>query len=209
VKQPEELIMRFRIALVTVLLALVAGAAHADTITFSGYFNDAGNGALRWSDLGPPLFADDWEVANNVAIYEVNLPFGGNATFDSNGFAAGGADPYFTLFSGLGAAATFLYSNYDQAFSTGGDFLYVLPLMAGDYTVAMGVFANMSFADNYGAGALGDGFVGLGEPYLLGNYYYELGVTRPDEPVPPIPEPGTLLLIGSGLAGCFARRKKT
>ena len=200
--------MRFRIALFTVLLALTAGVAHADTIMFSGYFNDAGNAALLGSDLGPPLFGDDWEVANNVAVYEVNLPFGGNATFDSNGFAFGGADPYFTLFSGVGAAATLLYSNFDQAFSTGGDFLYVLPLAAGDYTVAMGVFANMSFAENYGAGTLGDGFIGLGEPYLLGNYYYELGVTRPDEPVPPIPEPGTLLLIGSGLAGCARLRRK-
>ena len=201
--------MRFRIALLTVLLALTAGVAHADTITFSGYFDDAGNAALVGSDLGAPLFGDDWDIANNVALYQVNLPFGGNATFDSNGFAAGGADPYFTLFSGIGPSATFLYSNYDQAFSTGGDFLYVLPLAAGDYTVAMSVFANMSFAENLGAGALGDGFTQLGGPGYLGYYYYELGVTRPDEPVPPIPEPGTLLLIGSGLAGYFARRKKS
>ena len=201
--------MRFRIALFTVLLALTAGVAHADTITFSGYFDDAGNAALVGSDLGAPLFGDDWDIANNVALYQVNLPFGGNATFNSNGFDAGGADPYFTLFSGIGPSATFLFSNYDQAFSTGGDFLYVLPLAAGDYTVAMSVFANMSFAENLGAGALGDGFTRLGGPGYLGYYYYELGVTRPDEPVPPIPEPGTLLLIGSGLAGYFARRKKS
>ena len=201
--------MRFRIALLTVLLALTAGVAHADTITFSGYFDDAGNAALVGSDLGAPLFGDDWDIANNVALYQVNLPFGGNATFNSNGFDAGGADPYFTLFSGIGPSATFLFSNYDQAFSTGGDFLYVLPLAAGDYTVAMSVFANMSFAENLGAGALGDGFTRLGGPGYLGYYYYELGVTRPDEPVPPIPEPGTLLLIGSGLAGYFARRKKS
>ena len=201
--------MRCIFGLLAVLLVLTSGAAQADTITFSGSFDDAGNTALVGSDLGPPLFGDDWEVANNVAVYEVNLPFGGNATFDSNGFDAGGADPYFTLFSGIGPAATFLYSNYDQAFSTGGDFLYVLPLPAGDYTVAMGVFANMSFAENLGAGALGDGFTQLGGPGYLGYYYYELGVTRPDEPGPPIPEPGTLLLIGSGLAGYFARRKKS
>ncbi|MCK7479858.1 MAG: DVUA0089 family protein [Candidatus Moduliflexus flocculans] len=141
----------------------------------------------------------------DVAIYQLNLPVGGNTTFDSNGFAGGGADPYFTLFSGLGPSATFLYSNYDQAFSTGGDFLYVLPPTAGDYTVAMGVFANMSYAENLGAGALGDGFIGLGSPDLLGSYYYELGVTRPDEPVPRSPSPPRCCSSGRGWPAVSAR----
>ena len=202
--------MRNKIGLLAILLTLTSGVAQAGTITLSGSFNDAGNAALVWSDLGSPLFGDDWEIANNVAIYQLNLPVGGNATFDSNGFAGGGADPYFTLFSGIGPTATFLYSNYDQAFSTGGDFLYVLPLTAGDYTVAMGVFANMSFAENSGTGTLGDGFTFLGGPAFLGNYYYELGVTHPDDSGHPIPDPGgTLLLMSLGLMGCSAMRKRT
>ena len=74
--------MRSRIGLLAMLLALTPGIAHADTITCSGFLNDPGNGALFGSDLGSPLFGDDWEVALNVAIYQLNLPAGGNTTFD-------------------------------------------------------------------------------------------------------------------------------
>jgi hypothetical protein len=35
-------------------------------------------------------------------------------------------------------------------------------LPAGSYTVAMTSFLNMSFAENYGSGTLGDGFIALG-----------------------------------------------
>ena len=186
----------------------LAGAAHASSVTFSGSFDDTTNTALVGSDLGPALFTDDWEIANNVALYPLSVPIAGIVNFDSYGFAAGGADPYFTLFQGNGNAAAFLGSNYAQAFSTGGDFNLAFNLTVGDYMVAMGVFANMSLAENYGSGTLGDGFTFLGGPGYLGNYYYELGVTTPDGPTPQVPEPCTLLLIGPGLVGLVGLRKK-
>jgi len=181
---------------------LVASAADATSLTFSGFLDDPANGALRGSDPAPspPLFADDFDIANNVAVHAFTVPIAGTVSFDSNGFAAGGADPYFTLFSGSGDGATVLGSNYDQAFTIGGDFLLDFALAAGDYQVAMGVFANMSFAENAGAGTLADGFIGLGEPDYLGSTYYELVVTVPDKPVEPVPEPSTLLLLAIGLA---------
>jgi hypothetical protein len=178
-------------------------------VTFSGYVNDAANPALVHSDLGAALFGDDSEVANNVALHTFSVAAPANYDFDSNGFAAGGIDPYFTLFSGTGSTATFLASNYDQAFSTGGDFLINLALAAGDYTIAIGTFANMSLAENNPDAdpSLGDGFTFLGGPGFLGNYYYELSVDT-GEPPPPVPEPGSLMLLLTGLAMVGARRRR-
>ena len=180
------------------LLAGSLATADAASITLSGFLNDPGNGALRGSGIAPspPAFIDEFDVANNVAVYAFTVPVGGTVTFDSNGVAAGGADPYFTLFTGGGDSATVLGSNYDQAFfGGGGDFLLSFALAAGDYQVAMGVFANESFAENLGVGTLGDGFIGLGEPDWLGSAFYELVITVPDRPPPPVPEPGPLALL--------------
>ena len=60
------------------------------------------------------------------------VPFGCTVTFDSNGFDAGGADPYFTLFAGSDNSAIFLGSNYDPAFTTGGNFNLSYTLAAGN-----------------------------------------------------------------------------
>ncbi len=196
--------MLIRIVIALIFLASFSGPANA-AIAFSGYFNDSGNAALVGSVLGPASFGDDYEIANNVALYSLSVPIAGPASFESKGFAAGGADPYFTLFQGSGDTATFFGSNYDQAFSTGGDFILPFTLAAGDYMVAMGVFANMSYAENSGSGTLGDGFAGIGEPDYVGNYYYELEVTLPTSSVP---EPCAILLIGASFIGFGAIRRK-
>ena len=78
-----------------------------------------GQSRARPRDLGAALFGDDFEIANNVALHTFSVAAPGSFNFDSNGYDAGGIDPYFTLF-GTGPTATFLASNYDQAFSTGG-----------------------------------------------------------------------------------------
>jgi len=183
------------------LAGLATHAAVSNSASFSGFLNDAGNPALVYSDLGAALFGDDSEIANNVALHTFSIAAPLTASFDSNGFDAGGVDPYFTLFAGSGGTATFLASNYDQAFSTGGDFLISLALAAGDYTIALGAFANMSMAENNPDAdpTLGDGFTFLGGPGYLGNYYYELNVDT-GTPPPPVPEPGSLPLALIGLA---------
>lgn len=163
-----------------------------------GRFNDPINIALVGSDLGSPGFADDGAVANNVALYGFTVPMAGRVTIQSTGFVAGGVDPYFSLFLGSGASATFVDSNYVQAFSTGGDFLYSALLEAGAYQIALGSFANLSFAENSGGGALGDGFVALGEPGSLGDSSYRLVLTMPSA-TQSVPEPSALWLFSIGL----------
>jgi len=173
---------------------LAAAAASASAQTYAGRFDDPGNVTLVGSGLGAASFTDALAVANNVALYDLVVTISGTVSIRSEGFGEGGADPYFTLFQGADPTATFLDSNYLQAFSTGGDFSYSAVLAAGLYKIALGVFANMSFAEHLGAGTLANVFIALGEPGSLGDGHYRLVVTTP------VPEPSTWMLLAGGLA---------
>lgn len=179
-------------------LLCVTPHGNADDYSFSGHLNDQSNAALASSDLGAPRFATDTAIANNVALHTFNVATSGAVSFTSLGFAGGGVAPYFSLFSGSSNAAGFLGSNYVQAFSTGGDFALSFVLTPGDYTIALGSFANLPLAENAGIGTLGDGFSGLGRASALGSTFYRLNVGVSDHSNG-APEPGTLLLLG--LAG--------
>jgi len=199
-------LVRWRVLVISIVLLCAMGGAYAAPIVFTGKLGDTANTALVGSGLAPaaPGFADPWEIANNVALYGLSVANAGNVEFKSLGFAAGGADPYFTLFSGLGSSATFLASNYDNAFFFGGgDFVISLALTAGDYTIALGDFANMSFAENLGSGVLGDGFVSIGSPDSLGDTSYTLAVTLPASGGGSVPEPAAWLLALTGLAAMW------
>lgn len=185
-------------------LSLCLLAATAPAQTFSGRFNDPSNPALVASDLGAAAFGAASDVANNVALYSFAVAALSTVSFTSTGFALGGADPYFSLFRGAGGTATFLLSTYDQAFSTGGDFVISTTLAAGAYQFAIGTFANLSFAENFGSGTLSDGFTGLGGAGFLGDGRYALNVSV----MTPVPEPATWALLAVGLAATsFWRRR--
>jgi hypothetical protein len=181
------------------LIGVVPSTAQAATITLSGKFDDPSNPALVASDLTAALFVSDNDIANNVALYDLIVPVAGNVTFESFGYAAGGAQPYFSLFAGSGDGATFVDSNY---LIPDIDFLMNVPLAAGAYRIAVGVWENLSYAENYlgidPTLTLSDGFLGLGgpDPFFLGDSYYEIRVTTPAA----VPEPATLWLTGAGLA---------
>ena len=173
----------------------------AGATTFAGNLGDAGNAALVGSDLGAPGFDDENAIANNVALYTFATP-AGTVSIVSSGFAGGGVDPYFTLFSGSGGTATLLDSNYFQAISTGGDFTWTGTLAAGTYEIALGSFENLSLAENLGSGTLGDGFTGLGEPNSLHDGSYWLDLTTP------VPEPTGTWLMAVGVAALATRMRR-
>jgi hypothetical protein len=198
-----------RLWLIAAAVALLASTS-AEASTISGSVDDSSNTALVGSDLGLPNFASDAEIAENVALYEFTVTAAGTFAFDSVGFAAGGAEPYFSIFAGSGTGATFLASNFlDPSI----DFSLTQPLIAGTYMLAVGVWENLSFAENLGAGTLGDGFTRLGDPSRLGSAFYEIDISSTDGAgavtrsgagalgPAPIPEPGTMLLFYTGLAG--------
>jgi hypothetical protein len=177
-------------------LTFVAGLCAANTSlaathTYSGALDDPTNQALVGSDLGAAQFGSDWDVAGNLAIYTFVVTATEQVVFDSADASLGGVVPYFSIFAGTGSGATFVDSNYDTA---GDDFHLVESLALGTYTLVLGVNQNLSFAENYGAGTLGDGFTGIGDPSQLGNAHYEFSVTTP------VPEPAAGWLAGLGLA---------
>lgn len=199
--------MRKLLMVAASVAALAAAApANASVHICAGALNDPSNTLLMAPDLGPPQFGDDFAIANNTALCPIHSGRAGVFSFTSLGFSMGGADPYFTVFSGRGPAAEVVASNHAQAFSTGGDFHIDIVLPAGDYTLAIGAFANMSFAENLGLGSLGDGFVGLGTPDALRNSLYWVTVALPDSPFR-TPEPATLALLAAGVAGVLRRRR--
>ena len=191
-----------RNALAGLALAAAGTVAGAAT-TFAGNLGDPGNAALVGSDLGAPDFSSDNAIANNVALYVFTVALDGTVSITSTGFAAGGIDPYFTLFAGSGAGATIVDSNYTQAvYGGGGDFTWAGTLAAGSYEIALGAFENMSYAENPGGYALGDGFSGLGDPNSLHDGGYSLTVTTP------VPEPAAAWLMLLGAAALATRVRK-
>ena len=74
--------IRIRCAAVAVVLL---ASTTAEAAVISGFFNDSGNGALVWRDLGLPSFANDAEIAESVAVYELAVTTAGTFTFNSAG----------------------------------------------------------------------------------------------------------------------------
>jgi hypothetical protein len=126
---------------------------------------------------------------------------------------AGGFDTYLSLFAGIGPNATFLASNDDGLCPPGAtdggacrdSRLVYLSLPAGQYTLVLSVFGNISFAENLGSGTLGDGFIGLGSYYnsdtdTFRRPNWAVDISGIEGSITPIvPEPSAAAFAASGL----------
>ena len=156
--------------------------------------------------------------ANDVLLYAFSLSAPSTLTIQSYGYGgsssapggsnaagsailAGGFDTYVSLFNGTGDAATSLASNDDGVCPPGNpapachdSTLVMASLAAGSYTMVLSVFDNFSFAENFGSGTLGDGFIGLGDYFdaasgTVRTSNYAVDISAPGLVAAPVPEP--------------------
>ncbi len=194
-----------------VLAALIVPLAHADGLSYVG--------SLAPDDPNDVFITSFTMLAPSVVTIQT-WSFGGGTNAAGVAIAAGGFDPYLSLFSGIGPSATFVSSNDDglcppgHAASACADSTLISGLLpAGIYTLALTLPFNFSFAENYGSGTLGDGFIGLDGSFddgscagsCTGAYAVDVSFTAA------VPEPATWGLMGIGMAllAPLRRRRKT
>lgn len=199
-----------KLAILTLFLAGVASAPAA-TISLTGTFA---------ADDDVALFSFSVSSPSNVTLRTLSYAGGTNGAGAS--IAPGGFDPIVSLFD---AAGTFL-DLVDDSFSapvdpvTGlaADAELMIFLAPGMYQVALTQF------DNVPVGDLVDGFLLTGDPTLTAIFgcsngqfcdqtganrtnFYALDLINVDDQAQ-IPEPGTMVLLGSAVAAMAWRRRR-
>jgi hypothetical protein len=191
------------------LFLLLPALASAETLSYIGNLDPANPNDVFLTSFTLGLAADvhiqTWGYGGTSGA-----PGGTNAA--GMVIPAGGFDPYLSLFLGYGPTATFLTSNDDGGCGPaapdpvcGDSRLDITSLAAGTYTLALTLPFNYSFAENYGSGTLGDGFIGLQADYYdaasnkVRTSAYAVDVNSTGISTGTVPEPGSLSLFATGL----------
>lgn len=213
-------------------LFFVALPAHSSTTQFfsgnlrtNATVTSCGSGCTLGASNTDGDYAQWAAVVNTFQVYTtttmeaISYSFGGGTSLTGASVAAGGLEPYLSLFDSGGnfLSSTFFGTTCPPGSGTVGGNCYDVELdggilTPGVYSIALTAYENMSSAENGSGSLLSDGFTGLGNLGNGENLNYAFDVVLPENVppvVPSVPEPSpAILLTTGGVLLAFLQRKR-
>ena len=203
-------------------IVFLCNPTHAADFDFSGVFTSDNDIDLLDFTVGSAstitIFSSSWGD-DNAATSGYVAGWGFDpilAVWDSSGNLLAQQDDGHNVGSTLSNGVSYTHGHWDS--------YYDVFLSPGDYTASIGQYDNFAAGSNLSDGFFHDGdtdfttafgsqplFNGVwsSDDARTGNWdFHILNVASASGPGDPIPEPATLLLLGSGLVGLAAARRK-